>query len=309
MTLVRGLSLVLLLLASPSAAKVINVEFKFTPFVGDPAKADHVATVAGEAKVLLNGVPIAAQPVRREDVPVLFDEREIAPAVWVPADSLGSMLRKGKNTIRIEFTPTDAQASYRAQLRWAAVNDAATQQGGAGRGKATNQSDEGVDDKTAKGKVVFEREFVADFAADRPWHHYPPVDKLGDADQQQLGALVNGRAAAFKPDFADLYALLKKNDKIDVAAVQQAKCLEQAYAAGIRIVPAPTDQVEVLITGGPAVVIAAKGGNLYVPEDPSAFEKITDERAQMCVGAALFAVYPPRLVAVKAPSGTWELVD
>jgi len=310
MMVMRQLScILLLLLAAPSAAKVINVEFKFTPFVGDPAKVDHVTTVPGQARVVLNGLPIASQPVGKEEVPVMFEAREVAPAVWVPVESLGSMVRKGKNTIRFEFTPTDAQASYRAQLRWASVNDDATQQGGAGHGKATNQSDEGVDNKQGKGKVVFEREFVADFAADRPWHHYPSVDKLSDADQEQLSALVNARAAIFKPDFADLYALLKKNDKIDSAAVQKAKCLDRAYAAGIRIVPAPTDQVEVLITGGPAVVIAAKGGNLFVPENPSAFGKITDQGAQMCLSAALMAAYPPRLVAVKAPPGIWEVAE
>src|SRR5262245_14658668 len=36
----------LLLFSSDAAAKVINVEFKFTPFIGDPAKSDMHIEVA-----------------------------------------------------------------------------------------------------------------------------------------------------------------------------------------------------------------------------------------------------------------------
>jgi hypothetical protein len=303
----RKLSLLLILIcSSPAAAKVVNVEFKFTPFVGDPAKADQVETVPGRAEVFLNNLPIAEQPVEKQEVPVLFDAREVAPAVWLPVESLGGALRKGKNTIRIEFTPADAKAPYRAQLRWASVTDETMEEGDAGHHKSTNQADEGVEDKKATGKVVFERAFVADFAADLPWHYAPAVTELSDADKQQLKAMVQGRAEAFKPDFAELYKLLEKNQKVDLSALKTAKCLDKAHAAGVRIAAAPADEIEVVTTDGPAVVVRAKSGNLYRPADPSAFERIEGEETQMCVGMALFVAYPPRLALVRTASGGWE---
>ena len=40
--------------ASLAPAAVINVEFKFTPFVGDPVKDDKVTTVPGKAAIFIN---------------------------------------------------------------------------------------------------------------------------------------------------------------------------------------------------------------------------------------------------------------
>ncbi|MEO6970328.1 MAG: hypothetical protein ABI217_05490, partial [Chthoniobacterales bacterium] len=105
----------LLLLVMPLApAAVINVEFKFTPFVGDPAKDQEVTTVAGKAVVFINNVMIAEQELRAEKSPVLFDDHEVSAAVWVPMSSAGPVVRKGKNKIRIEFTPNNGSQTYHA---------------------------------------------------------------------------------------------------------------------------------------------------------------------------------------------------
>lgn len=305
----RRLAVVGILMAWSSAAgaAVINVEFKFTPFVGDPTKSDSVQTVEGNAAVFINNLPISEQPVGAQEVPVLFEQREIAPSVWVPVESLGPAVRKGKNTFRIEFTPSDANAKYRAQLRWASVNDSEEREEEDGKVRATNQSDEGVEDKNASGKVVFEREFVADFADDMPWHHYPPLTALTDADQQELKALVQTRVAAFKPDFSGVYAALKGNTRVDPTKVKSAKCLDAAYKAGVRIAAASADQIEIVSTGGPAVVVRSKERPLFAPTDPTTFDKIKGDEAQMCVSMALFGMYPPQLVVVRAPSGAWEV--
>ena len=300
-------AVVLMLWSVTAGAAVINVEFKFTPFVGDPAKSDQVQTVEGTAAVFINNLPISEQAVGAQEVPVLFEQREIAPSVWVPVESLGPVLRKGKNTIRIEFTPADATATYRAQLRWASVNDSETKEEEAGSVKATNQSGEGVEDKTATGKVVFEREFVADFADDLPWHHYPPVATVTDADKQQLKALVQQRVAAFKPDFSGVYAALKGNQQVDASKVKAAKCLDAAHKAGVRIAAAPPDQIDIVLTGGPAVVVRSKDRPLFAPTDPTTFDKIKGDEAQMCVSMALFGMYPPQLVVVRGPSAAWEV--
>lgn len=299
--------LLLVLWSSTAGAKVVNVEFKFTPFVGDPAKADHVETVEGHAAVFINSLPVAEQPVGKQEVPVLFEAREIAASVWVPVESLGPVLRKGKNIFRIEFQPTDPKAAYRAQLRWASVTDLEAEETTGGKVQATNQSDEGVEDKSATGKLVLEREFVADFAEDLPWHHYPPVTQLTDADKEQLKTLVQKRAETFKPDFADVYAALKGSKTVNIARVKDAKCLDKAYAAGMRIAAAPADQIEFTTTGGAGVVLRSKSGQLFAPSDPTVFEKLQDDEMQMCVAVALFGVYPAQMAVVHAPSGAWEV--
>ncbi len=116
---------------------------------------------------------------------------------------------------------------------------------------------------------MFEREFVADFARDLPWHHYPALTALGDDDKQRLAALVRGRAEWFKPDFAPLYKALAGTPELDVTGVRKAKCLDAAYAAGVRIAPPPADDLEFVTTGRPEVVVRRKGGHLFAP-DPAA---------------------------------------
>jgi len=136
----RALPLALLVWPSLATAAVLNVEFKFTPFLGDAAKEEKVESVPGIARVVLNGVPYAEQLVQKQELPVMFDEREIAPAVWVPVESMGPAVRKGKNSIRIEFDPSDPKTSYTAQLRWASVTDRVREEKQPGGGSSTNQA-------------------------------------------------------------------------------------------------------------------------------------------------------------------------
>lgn len=294
--------------SSLASAGVLNVEFKFTPYTGD-LKEDHVQTVPGKAQVFINNVLLAEQEVGKEMVPVLFDEREIAPSVWVPAASLGPVLRNGKNAIRIEFQPSDVKAPYRAQFSWASVMDQSTEEEtSSGTTKSTNQSGEGMDAKQATGKVVFERDFVADFAADLPWHHYPPITALSDADRRQLAELLTARAGPFKPGFADIYRSLEGKEGLQVAEIKKAKCLDKAYAAGIRVAAPTFEQLDFVVTGGPEVLVQRKGGALYDLGGPKAFERIKDDETQMCAGVVLSIVYPPHLAFVRTPAGAWEVV-
>ncbi|HEX7880607.1 MAG TPA: hypothetical protein VF720_14425 [Candidatus Eisenbacteria bacterium] len=299
--------LVGLVLASDAAGKVLNVEFKFTPFTGDPDAADMVQTVPGHAVVWMNNIPVAEQEIEEEEVPVLFDEREVAASIWVPTESLGGMVRQGRNTIRIEFQPSNGRKPYRAQLRWSTVLDETSQREQGGTHAATNEADAGLDDRPATGKVTFEREFTAEFAMDQPWHHAPAVTALTDDDRKALAELVVRRLKAFAPDFAGIYELIGANGGIDVEAVRKEKCLDKAWEAGIRIAAVPTDRIEFLTTGNAEVVIRAKEGPLYVPENMAVFETITDPEMQMCIGSALSGVYPPRLIVVRAKDGSWNV--
>lgn len=302
----KAFLLLLVLWSSSSMAKVINFEIKFTPFVGDPATADHVQTVSGKARVFLNNVSIAEQTVEAHDVPVLFDEREIGPAVWVPIASLGSSVRKGKNTLRIEFEPSDDKSTYKSELSWAEVNDATSELAGEGKFQATNQSGEGKETKETQGKVTMEKDFVADFATDLPWHHFAPVTTLSDEDKQQLLELVNERVEMFKPKFEGIYKFLEKAD-VDLAAMRKSGCLNKAYATGVRVTRRTEADVDFMLTGNPEVVIKGSSGSLF-PFKEKDFAKIKGEEMQMCAGMAMFVAFPPQLVVVKNTAGSWEVV-
>jgi hypothetical protein len=296
-----------LLAPSLALAGVLNVEFKFTPYTGN-LEQDHVQTVAGKARVFLNGALVAEQDVASEQASVLFDEREIQPSVWVPAASMGPALRKGHNRLRIEFVPTDAKAPYKGQLSWATVNDQVVESDdGAGTHTSSNQSGEGKEDRPVTGKLVFDREFNADFATDRPWHHYPPLTSLSEAEKASLLALVRARGDGFKPPFEPLFASLAAHPEMQVGEIRKSRCVDAAYAAGIRVSPVAATDVEFSFVGGPEVVLSSKGGGpLYDFGDKANFDKIKGDEQQMCAAFVLSAAYPLRMAFVRDPSGKWE---
>jgi hypothetical protein len=302
----RALLASLALWSAGAMAGVINFEVQFTPFVGDISKSE-VQTVPGKAFVYLNNVPIAEQDVEKKSVPVIFDNREIAAAVWVPVKSLGGLVRKGKNTLRIEFVPTDAKASYQSRLQWNEVTDQVKEQRSGGAVSSTNRGGQGMETKKSQGKAVFERDFAGDFATELPWHKYPAVNALTDEDKQKLAALVKDRAEAFKPNFDAVYKILAAKPEIQVAEIRKLGCIEKAHAAGVRVPVPAAAELEFSTTGSAAVVVARKSGSLY-PFDRKAFARLKGEDAQMCAGISLSIAYPPKLVVAKAPDGRWEVV-
>lgn len=307
----KTLAFALLLLAAPLApAAIINVEFKFTPFNGNPATADHVTSVAGKAQIYLNNIPYGVeQELKDEQVMVLFEDHEVTPAVWLPISSAGSLVRRGKNKFRIEFTPNDLTKTYRAQLHWDSVTDQVTDDFAGNSGKTTNQTDVGVDDRPdAKGKVVLEHEFTADFALDLPWHHYPAVTAVNDDDKTKIGALLKKRAEWFQPNFVGVYKAIEDNESLKADDVRKAHCLEEAYKAGVRVPVPAAAALDFAITGGPEVIVSRKGASLFGLDEKS-LAAVKDEDAQMCAGMVLATVYPQRMGFVRKPDGTWEAVD
>lgn len=302
----RALLASLALWSHCAMAAVINFEIQFTPFTGDIAKPE-VETVPGKASVYLNNIPVAEQDVDKNKVPVLFDNREIAPAVWLPVKSMGGLVRKGKNTVKIEFVPADANAAYQSRLQWNEVTDSVTENRSGGAVTSTNRGGQGMETKKSQGKMVFEKEFSGDFATELPWHRYPPVASLGGDDKQKLAALVKERAEAFKPNFDAIYKILGTKPELQVAEIRKIGCLEKAHAAGVRVPVPAAAELEFATTGTAAVVIGRKAGWLY-PFDQKTFAKLKGEQIQMCAGVALSVAYPPRLVVAKTPDGRWEIV-
>lgn len=301
----------LLVFSFPSVAAVINVEFGFVPYItpADP-NAKQVDTIPGKAVVYLNNLVVAEQDLEKRDMPVLFEEREISPAVWIPASSMGPSLRKGKNSIRVEFTPSNLSQSYIARFNWSEVTDKVTKtDDGVGRSTATNYGGIGKEERPAKGKVVFGRGFTADFAVDHAWHHYPPITAVSPADKASLVALLKERATLFKPNFAAAYKLLEKQPNLTVPAMKKAKCLENAYKVGIRVKAPTLEQLETVITNAPELLLQGKAGSPLHPINRAAFMKIKGDENQMCAAMALYTLYPPRMTVVRTPAGTWQMVE
>ena len=57
--------LLILFWSSVASAEVVNVEFKFTPYVGDPAKSDQVETVPGIGEAINQLINAPLTPQRR----------------------------------------------------------------------------------------------------------------------------------------------------------------------------------------------------------------------------------------------------
>lgn len=297
-----------LLWSTWASAAVISIEFKFAPFTGDAKKVDMVQSVPGKARIFLNNVLLAEQNVKQQDLPVVIEDREVAPAVWIPAESLSLGLRKGKNMMRIEFQPTAANMSYTAQLRWESVTDQTTGGKQGGKSSTTKQTAAGGEEKQAQGTVVFEQEFIADFAMDLPWHHYPAVTTLSDADKQRIAALVQARVEAFQPNFGEFYKMLQGKPGIDLVDIRKNKCVDAAYNAGVRIAAAAPEQLAFTLTGHPEVVVQSKGGGDLYTADIQPFQRIKGDKIQMCANIALSVVYPSHFVVVRTPAGAWEVV-
>jgi hypothetical protein len=311
--MLRLLAAGLLCYCGLASAAVINIEFNFTPYTGNPASADHVQTVPGRAAVFLNNVPLLEEEIGKRDTPVMFEAREIGAALWLTGKSMGPALRKGKNKIRIEFSPANPAAAYDAQLRWASVTDQETRtEPGPGRVTSTNQSNEGSENKKATGKLVFEREFAADFAVHRPWHDYPPVATLGEADKQAIAALVVARAQTFKPDFAPAHQLLQTaatpGIELNLEQIKKTKVLDKGYAAGIRITPTPLDKLDFVVTGNPEVVVRGKSGPIFIL-DPKLLTRVKGEELQMGLAIVLSTLYPPQLLLIRDPAGKWAVAQ
>ena len=294
----------LVLLSSHATAAILNVEFSFTPFIGD-LKARTVQHFPGRAHVYVNNVLFAEDSVPSQSVPV--ENEEAYSAVWVPTMNLGPVLRKGTNKVRIEFVPDDPATEYQAQFRWWSATDSRGRSASSVRAQG-NTAEAGMDYTTASGRIVAEREFTADFAQDLPWHHYPPVAVITDADRKRIAALVAARADAFKPNFAAAYQMLQASPNVDVAEVRKMSCLEAAYAAGVRAAAVPASTLDYTTTGNQEVVVRSRAGPLY-SFDRTAIGRIpgTDDM-QLCAGIMLSILLPPRLAVVRSPSGWWQVV-
>jgi hypothetical protein len=293
--------------APVALAGVTNVEFEFTPYTGK-LDQEQVEKVPGKARVYLNGALYVEQEVVSGSAPVMFDEREVAGALWITGSSMGPQLRKGRNHLRIEFEPANPKLAYTGQLRWSQVTDQVAETDNAdGSHTSSNMSGEGREDKPATGKLVLERDFEADFAADLKWHHHPAPGPLSEADRAAVAALLKARGEGFKPGFEQVYSSLAAHPEIQLAEVRKLKCLDAAWTAGIRVAPVPAEQLVFETGSGPEVLVHGSKQGLYDFGDRAKLANIPGDDMQMCAAMVLSVAYPERVAVVRNPSGGWEV--
>ena len=311
LTACKAIALWLCFLPAVATAAIVNVEFNFAPYTGNPDKEDVIVFVRGEARLFINGLPFAEVDVKEQKYKIIFSDREISSApVSISGNSFGPLLLKGRNALRVEFSPADPKRTYTAELAWAAVTDGVTETRDAkGTVTSTNLAQKGRDRRTAEGRVVLEREFDADFATDRPWHRYPPVKALSETDKQQIRALAAQRLQALEPDFKAFYGWLERQN-VQVADVRRDRVLEKIHASRLRVKMADAAKLELVAGSGPGVMVRAVGGEpLYKPDNPQVLAKVADKSAQEFAMAVLPRFFPPRLVVARTPAGVWEIAD
>lgn len=306
----NALAVLLIIFPVLATAAVVNVEFNFAPYTGNPDTEDVIVFVPGRARLFINGLPFAEVEVQEQEYKIIFSDREISSApVSITGESFGTLLQKSQNTLRVEFVPADAQRTYTAELRWAVVTDGVTETHSERGVSSTNLAQKGQDRKTVQGTIVVEHEFQADFADDQPWHHYPPVQELSAADKQQIRMLVAQRLQALRPDFKVFYAWLEKHN-FQVARIRQDKVLEKIHASGLRIKMTDAARLEFVVGGGPGVMVQAAGKEpVYRPENPQVLSKVTNKGAQEFAMSVLPQLFPVRLIVARTPGGAWEAVD
>ncbi len=203
----------------------------------------------------------------------------------------GPIIRKGKNSIRVEFEATDSTVEFKATLAWMFSN----------YDQSRVSKTEGADTKAGKGKITITREFTAPFVEDLPWHHYPPVQSLTETDKLSIAALLQTLANAFKPNFARVYARIGP----EAAEIRSMGCIENAYARGIRMRAASLDQLAFEVAGTPEVAVRGKGVRLFVPNDARFGDKVNND---VCLMTLFDTAFASILHVAKSPTGVWQIV-
>ncbi|AXK39482.1 hypothetical protein DWG20_08565 [Crenobacter cavernae] len=171
----------LLLGASALAQAEVNMEFKFTPFVGAENEAGKIEVMPGTARIYVNGALHSERKLAKASV--LADGGGVAPSLSLPVSSLGEKLKRGANTLRVEFRPADANKRYRVQFGWAAASDSIGAADDAGRRRSGNQaSSTGRQTRDAVGPVAFESRFSAIAAVESDALDAETVGKRDKAD-------------------------------------------------------------------------------------------------------------------------------
>jgi hypothetical protein len=305
---------------APVAARPVNVDFNFTPYLPPARDADKVTTLEGVVELELNGVPMLELPLESKSA-LLMDSSaegiEVFPALWLNALELQPLLRRGDNLLRLQFTPRDGAVSYRSQFRWTVIEDQTTTSTTA-RGSllTTNHGAGGREDREARGQVTVQQAFQAPFAKVELWHAAPAVTTLTPADRAAIQELIRRRAALFSPDFEAAYRFLAGLPKdrgisLDIPEIRRLRCLEAGYATGIRVAAPAEADLNLVTTNSPVVVARGEGEFLMsFPNEPGMaerYEALPNDKG-FCFAVSFNMLFPKRLLLVKGVDGQWQIL-
>ncbi|MGB5240805.1 MAG: hypothetical protein WBN80_09170 [Prochlorococcaceae cyanobacterium] len=311
---------VLITTPAPVAARPLNLEFKFTPYLPPAKDADKVTTVEGVVELELNGVPMLDQPLESKSA-LLMDSNEegieVFPAVWINALELQPLLRRGDNLLRLTFTPKNGAVPYRSQFLWTMIEDQTTTSTTArGSEVTTNHGAKGREDREARGPVTVQKAFQAPFAKVEPWHAAPAVTTLTPTDRAAILELIRQRAALFSPDFEAAYRFLGSFPKdqgitLDMPEVRRLGCLEAGYATGMRVAAPAEADLRLVTTNSPVVVARGTGEFLMsFPNQPGMaerYEALPNDKG-FCLVISFNMLFPKRLLLVKGVDGQWQIL-
>ncbi len=311
---------VLITTPAPVAARPLNLEFKFTPYLPPAKDADKVTTVEGVVELELNGVPMLNQPLESKSA-LLMDSNEegieVFPAVWINALELQPLLRRGDNLLRLTFNPKNGAVPYRSQFLWTMIEDQTTTSTTArGSEVTTNHGAKGREDREARGPVTVQKAFQAPFAKVEPWHAAPAVTTLTPADRAAILELIRQRAALFSPDFEAAYRFLGSFPKdqgitLDMPEVRRLGCLEAGYATGMRVAAPAEADLRLVTTNSPVVVARGTGEFLMsFPSQPGMaerYEALPNDKG-FCLVISFNMLFPKRLLLVKGVDGQWQIL-
>lgn len=311
---------VLITTPAPVAARPLNLEFKFTPYLPPAKDADKVTTVEGVVELELNGVPMLNQPLESKSA-LLMDSNEegieVFPAVWINALELQPLLRRGDNLLRLTFTPKNGAVPYRSQFLWTMIEDQTTTSTTArGSEVTTNHGAKGREDREARGTVTVQKAFQAPFAKVEPWHAAPAVTTLTPTDRAAILELIRQRAALFSPDFEAAYRFLGSFPKdqgitLDMPEVRRLGCLEAGYATGMRVAAPAEADLRLVTTNSPVVVARGTGEFLMsFPNQPGMaerYEALPNDKG-FCLVISFNMLFPKRLLFVKGVDGQWQIL-
>lgn len=311
---------VLITTPAPVAARPLNLEFKFTPYLPPAKDADKVTTVEGVVELELNGVPMLNQPLESKSA-LLMDSNEegieVFPAVWINALELQPQLRRGDNLLRLTFTPKNGAVPYRSQFIWTMIEDqTSTSTTARGSEVTTNHGAKGREDREARGPVTVQKAFQAPFAKVEPWHAAPAVTTLTPADRAAILELIRQRAALFSPDFEAAYRFLGSFPKdqgitLDMPEVRRLGCLEAGYATGMRVAAPAEADLRLVTTNSPVVVARGTGEFLMsFPDQPGMaerYEALPNDKG-FCLVISFNMLFPKQLLLVKGVDGQWQIL-
>ncbi|MBI2265000.1 MAG: hypothetical protein HYU64_07490 [Armatimonadetes bacterium] len=293
--------------------KTLNLEFNFGAYVRDSNDKSQVLCVPGEIILRVNDAFVYKTETTGEPLTSTF-ENEVSLPLAGNVLSLGPVVRKGPNKLVFEFIPRDSSMEYEIELRFSRVMDQAKlERTSGGTFQGGNLSALEAIHNNEKGRVAIEKTVDADFAQDRPWHHYPPVSSLTEGDRKALLSALKGKADLFSiGNFPKLIQELKAGTQFQATPEVQKllrKGLEKYLKRHKALNLLSLEKMEFLLTGRQEVLILRKGEEGFLVNldpDDAAKAGLTMDEGSVLAGAV--AQFFWKTAYARNPQGLWERV-